>query len=101
MYVQTFSIIDIGLRHTKESTSGNFLAQVGVCSGLIHLLYFIVLMVMRPISRHSFIMRALKRFYLARTGSAEVFKKYQQKKYNKSKLLFGEDMPDDDFDEFD
>jgi hypothetical protein len=45
-------------------------------------------------------MRALKRFYLARTGSAEVFKKYQQKKYNKSKLLFGEDMPDDDFDYF-
>ena len=76
MYVQELSVIDIGLRHTKESTSGNFLAQVGVCSGLIHLLYFMVLMVMRPVSRHSFIMRALKRFYMARTSSAEVFKKY-------------------------
>lgn len=76
MYIQELSVVDIGLRHTKQSTSGNFFAQVGVISGLIHLLYFVTLMVMRPISRHSFIMRALKRFYMARTTSADVFKKY-------------------------
>lgn len=38
---------------------------------------------------------------MARTSSADVFKKYQSKKYNKSKALFGEDMPDEDFDHFD
>ena len=37
---------------------------------------------------------------MARTSTPDVFKKYQQKKYNKSRSLFGEDMPDDDFDHF-
>jgi len=74
------------------------LTQLGVVSGLIHIFYLVIMLVMRPIARHSFLMRAFKRLYLARTDKPDVFKKYTQKKWNKSKYVFGEDMPDPEFD---
>ena len=43
--------------------------RIGISVGCIIFLYFLVMIVLRPIARHSFILRVLKRLYFVRTAS--------------------------------
>lgn len=41
--------------------------RIGISVGLIIFLYYLVMIVLRPIARHSFILRVFKRLYFVRT----------------------------------
>lgn len=56
------SLQDIGIHHLKTSNLG-FWSRVGISSGLVHLCYFIFMIFVRPVARHSFLYRAFKRLY--------------------------------------
>lgn len=59
-----------GLRHEQSyislKSTPNKMQQLGANTGLILFFYYLMTLILRPLARHSFIMRSLKRFYYVR-----------------------------------
>lgn len=54
--------------------SFNFWEKIGISVGLVHAVYFLTMVLIRPLARHSFLIRAMKRLYFARTSNDTLFK---------------------------
>ena len=73
LLLHELGIASTGVRHEQQSIAvnvppANKLQQLGANTGLILLCYYAVMLITRPLARHSFIMRALKRFYFVRSS---------------------------------
>ena len=70
LFLQELSLSEIGVKHTHKyvyfPSSPNRMQELGSNFGLILFFYYVVTLLMRPLARHSFIMRSLKRFYFIR-----------------------------------
>ena len=54
--------------------SNNYWEKIGISIGLVQAVYFLTMVLIRPLARHSFLIRAMKRLYFARTSSDSLFK---------------------------
>ena len=50
-----------------------FFQKLGMAGGLVLVLYSLLTILMKPIARHSFILRSMKRLYYARTNETRMF----------------------------
>ena len=76
MLIEKFSMSDIGLKHTRRVFNmWLFLAYVG---GLTYSLHSIIGWSVEPFAKHGFVLRALKRLYVARTQDQFAFKQNAQ-----------------------
>ena len=68
------SLADTGIKHSHQTlqpsvSHPNKMQQLGANTGLILFVYYVLTLLLRPLARHSFIMRSLKRLYFVRERS--------------------------------
>ena len=68
LFEQEVFLQETGMKHSKFSSAGNFNHRVGISVGLVQLLFFMFKILVRPLARHSFLLRAFKRLYFLRTS---------------------------------
>ena len=91
MFEQQVVLDDTRIKYVRNSLVWE---KVGVSVGLIQALYFVMMVVIRPVARHSFLIRGLKRLYYARTSDGSIFKEQSKNPLSKTKYSITERQND-------
>tara|TARA_B110000285_G_scaffold217997_1_gene266980 strand:- start:1056 stop:1502 length:447 start_codon:yes stop_codon:yes gene_type:complete len=80
-FQQEFYLSDT-ITEYNQIIQGVVLQALGLLGGMFYLLNVAIGACVRPISKHNFMLRAIKRFYYARTKETELFETKQEEKKN-------------------